>query len=176
MANDSVQDKLSRTRKPRVHITYNVEVGDAIELKELPFVMGVMGDFTGKPDKDVPRLMDRKFVEITPDNFDDVLKKIRPHVDFAVDNKLISDPKAGQIKVDLTFEKLTDFEPDQVAQKIPPLKELLDLRTRLADLRGSLQGNARLDEMLHEVVTNTEKRQQLSNELGLKPREGDKNG
>ena len=175
MANDSVQDKLSRTRKPRVHITYEVDVEGATQLKELPFVMGVLGDFTGVRKEALPRLMDRKFIEITPDNFNDVLKKLKPHIDFTVANKLSDDPK-GQLKVDLTFEKLTDFEPDQVAEKIPELKKLLELRTRLSDLRGSLQGNSKLDELLNEVVTNTEKRQRLSDELGLKQGEGDKNG
>lgn len=165
MAKESTQKKLSRVRAPRVHITYDVEVGDAIELKELPFVMGVFGDFTGQPEQPLPKMGDRKFVEVTPDNFDQVLEKMSPHVAFSVDNKLSND--GSQLKVNLNFKELADFEPEQVANKIEPLKKLLDLRTKLSDLRGSLQGNDKLDEMLHDVVSNTEKRQKLSSELGL---------
>jgi type VI secretion system protein ImpB len=119
-------------------------------------------------------LGDRKFVEVTPDNFDQVLEKMSPHLAFSVDNKLSKD--AGQLKVNLNFKELADFEPEQVATKIEPLKKLLDLRTKLSDLRGSLQGNDKLDEMLHDVVSNTEKRQQLSSELGLDKDKGGNNG
>ncbi len=174
MAKESTQKKLSRVRAPRVLITYDVEVGDAIELKELPFVMGVFGDFTGQPEQPLPLLKDRKFVEVTPDNFDQVLEKMSPHLAFSVDNKLSKD--GGQLKVNLNFKELADFEPEQVATKIEPLKKLLDLRTNLSDLRGSLQGNDKLDEMLHDVVSNTEKRQKLSSELGLGKDKGGSNG
>lgn len=174
MARESTQQKLSRVRAPRVHITYDVEVGDAIELKELPFVMGVFGDFTGQPEQPLPRMMDRKFVEVTPDNFDQVLDKMSPHVAFSVDNKLSND--GSQLKVNLNFKELADFDPEQVATKIEPIKKLLDLRAKLSDLRGSLQGNDKLDEMLHDVVSNTEKRQQLSSELGLDKDKGGNNG
>jgi type VI secretion system protein ImpB len=174
MAKESTQKKLSLVRSPRVHITYDVEVGDAIELKELPFVMGVFGDFTGEPEQPMPVLRDRKFVEVTPDNFDQVLEKMSPHLAFSVDNKLSKD--AGQLKVNLNFKDLADFEPEQVATKIEPLKKLLDLRTNLSDLRGSLQGNDKLDDMLHDVVSNTEKRQKLSSELGLDKDKGGSNG
>ncbi|HLJ86709.1 MAG TPA: type VI secretion system contractile sheath small subunit [Candidatus Angelobacter sp.] len=174
MAKESVQQKLARVRAPRVHITYDVEIGDAIELKELPFVMGVLGDFTGQPKEQLPRLGDRKFVEVTPDNFDQVLEKMTPHVAFSVPNRLTDSPDAGDIKVDLSFRELADFDPEQVARQVKPLRELLDLRTKLADLRGSLQGNDRLDEMLHEIVNNTEKRQKLSGELGLNQGTGGK--
>ncbi len=166
MAKESTQHKLDRVRSPRVQITYDVEVGDAIETKELPFVMGVLGDLTGQPEKPLAALKDRKFVEINPDNFDTVLKGMNPHLAYSVANKLSDDPNAGQLKVDLKFESLDDFSPDNVAKQVGPLKELLDLRTRLSDLRGSLQGNDKLDEMLFEAVTNTEKRDKLRAELG----------
>lgn len=166
MAKESTQHKLDRVRSPRVQITYDVEVGDAIETKELPFVMGVLGDLTGQPEKPLAALKDRKFVEINPDNFDTVLKGMNPHLAYSVANKLSDDPNAGQLKVDLKFESLDDFSPDAVAKQVGPLKELLDLRTRLSDLRGSLQGNDKLDEMLFEAVTNTEKRDKLRAELG----------
>ncbi len=173
MARESVQQKLSRVRPPRVHITYDVEIGDALEIKELPFVMGVLGDFTGQPAQALPRLAERKFVEVTPDNFDEVLDKMSPRLAFSVPNRLSDDPNAGQLKVELNFHELSDFDPEQVAKQVQPLKELLDLRTKLSDLRGSLQGNAKLDDMLHEIVNNTEKRQRLSSELGLSGNKGD---
>lgn len=173
MARESVQQKLSRVRSPRVQITYDVEIGGAIEVKELPFVMGVLGDFTGQPLEALPRLAERKFVEVTPDSFDEVLDKMSPRVTFSVPNRLRDDPDAGQLKVELNFHQLSDFDPEQVAKQVRPLKELLDLRTKLSDLRGSLQGNTKLDDMLHEIVNSTEKRQKLSSELGLGGSKGD---
>jgi type VI secretion system protein ImpB len=168
MAKESTQHKLDRVRSPRVHITYDVEIGDAIELKELPFVMGVLGDLTGQPEQPLAALKDRKFVEINPDNFDTVLKGMNPHLAFSVPNKLSDDPNAGQVGVNLKFESLDDFSPENVAKQVGPLKELLDLRTRLSDLRGSLQGNDKLDEALFEAVSNTESRAKLQAELGAK--------
>jgi len=165
---ESLQHKLDRVRSPRVHITYDVETGGAIEKKELPFVMGVFGDFTGMPAEPLPRLKDRKFVEIGPDNFDSVLAAMKPHLQFRVENKLSEDPDAGQLGVDLHFQSLDDFEPTNVARQIKPLKELLDLRTKLADLRGSLQGNDKLDEILQETLRNTDKLDRLKSELSAK--------
>ena len=176
MARQSTQHKLDRVRSPRVHITYDVEVGGAIELKELPFVMGVLGDFTGQPVEAMARLKDRKFVEVTPDNFDSVLAGMKPHLAFSVDNKLSDDPDAGQIKVDLNFKSMQDFEPEQVARQVKPLRELLELRTKLSDLRGSLQGNDKLDEALADVIGNTEKQAKLKSELGLDKGDGGNNG
>jgi type VI secretion system protein ImpB len=166
MARESTQHKLDRVRSPRVHITYDVEIGDAIELKELPFVMGVLGDLTGQPEQPLAALKDRKFVEINPDNFDTVLKGMQPHLSFSVPNRLTDDPSAGQIGVNLHFESLDDFSPENVAKQVAPLKDLFELRTRLSDLRGSLQGNDKLDEALFEAVSNTEKREKLRAELG----------
>ncbi len=172
MARESMQQKLSRVRAPRVQITYDVEVGNAIELKELPFVMGVLGDLTGQPEQPLAALKDRKFVEINPDNFDQVLKGMAPHLKFTVANKLSSDPNAGQIGVDLHFEKFEDFSPGRVAEQVGPLKELLDLRTRLSNLRGSLQGNDALDKALFDAVSKTEELNKLRSEIGKT--EGDK--
>ncbi len=174
MAKESTQQKLSRVRPPRVHITYDVQVGDAIENKEIPFVMGVLGDFTGQPEQPLAKVKDRKFVEVTPDNFDTVLAGMNPHTAFSVENKLSDDSSAGQLKVDLHFKSLEDFEPEQVARQVKPLRELLELRTKLADLRGSLQGNDKLDELLLESITNTEKLAKLRTELDLpkKPERG----
>lgn len=166
MAKQSTQHKLDRVRPPRVHVTYDVEVGDAIELKELPFVMGVLGDFTGQPTEPLPRLRDRKFVEVNPDNFDSVLEGMKPHLSFSVENKLSEDSNAPQLKVDLHFKSMDDFEPENVARQVKPLKELLDLRTKLSDLRGSLQGNDKLEELLLDAVGDKTKLDKLKKEMG----------
>jgi type VI secretion system protein ImpB len=163
---ESVNKKLERVRAPRVHIKYDVETGGAIEMKELPFVMGVLGDFTGHPAEPLAKLKDRKFVEITPDNFDDALKSMKPHLQFAVDNVLSEEPDAGKLGVDLKFESLDDFSPDRVAQQVEPLRKLLELRQSLADLRGSLQGNEKLDEILQTTLSSEEKLDKLRNEIG----------
>jgi type VI secretion system protein ImpB len=165
MARESAQHKLDRVRPPRVHITYDVEVGDAIEIKELPFVLGVLGDFTGMPEQPLPRLRERKFVEIGPDNFDKVLAAMNPHLAFSVENKLSEDPDAGQLRVNLGFKSLEDFEPENVAKQVKPLKELLDLRTKLADLRGSLMGNDKLEEILLGTVADADKLSKLKSEM-----------
>jgi type VI secretion system protein ImpB len=165
MARESTQHKLDRVRSPRVHITYDVETGGAIELKELPFVVGVLGDFTGQPVEPLPKLKERKFVEVNPDNFDTVLEGMKPHLAFSVENKLSDEPDAANLKVDLNFKSMDDFEPENVARQIKPLKELLDLRTRLSDLRGSLQGNDKLEELLLDAVGNTEKLDKLKTEI-----------
>jgi type VI secretion system protein ImpB len=165
MGRDSTQHKLDKVRPPRVQITYDVQVGDAIELKELPFVMGVLGDYTGHPTEPLPKLKERKFVEIDPDNFDKVLEAMKPHLNLSVKNLLSDDPNAGNLKLDLTFKSMDDFEPGNIAKQVPPLKELLDLRTRLSDLRGSLQGNEKLEEQLLEAVSDTEKLNKLKAEL-----------
>ncbi len=151
-----------------MQITYDVEVGDAIEIKELPFVVGVLGDFTGQPEAPLPKLKDRKFVEIGPDNFDSVLDGMKPHLAYAVENKLSDDPDAANLKVDLRFKSMEDFEPANVAKQIKPLKELLDLRTRLSDLRGKLQGNDELDELLLDAVNSSDKMSKLKGEIGDK--------
>jgi type VI secretion system protein ImpB len=166
MARESTQHKLDRVRSPRVQITYDVEIGGAIELKELPFVVGVLGDFTGQPEKPLAKLKERKFVEVNPDNFDTVLDGMKPHLAFSVENKLSEEPDAPNLKVDLKFAKMEDFEPQNVARQVKPLKELLDLRTRLSDLRGTLQTNDQLSEALLETVNNTEKLNKLRGELG----------
>lgn len=167
MARQSTQHKIDRVRPPRVQITYDVEVGDAIEIKELPFVMGVMGDFTGQPTEPLARLKDRKFVEVNPDNFDSVLANMKPHLAFSVDNKL-SDDTDARLKVDLNFKSMDDFSPEAVARQVGPLRELLELRDRLRDLRGNMQGNDKLEEMLREAVTDKDKLARLRAELGVK--------
>lgn len=166
MARESTQTKLSRVRPPRVQISYEVNTGDAIEIKEIPFVMGVLGDFTGQPTEPLEELKKRKFVDVTPDNFDDVLAKMKPHLAFSVDNKLSDAPDAGKLKVDLNFRALEDFDPENVARQVPALREMLDMRRKLSDLRGSLQTNDALEKELQDVVNNTEKMTKLKEELG----------
>jgi type VI secretion system protein ImpB len=171
---DGTQKKLERVRPPRVAISYEVETGGAIEKKELPFLMGVMGDFSGQPTEPLARLKDRKFVEVTPDNFDDVLASMQPHLAFTVENKLSEDAEAPKLAVDLNFRSMDDFSPDAVAKQVKPLRELLELRTQLSDLRGSLQTNEKLDEVLQATLGDAEKMNKLRGELGLK--EGESHG
>ena len=135
---------------------------------------GVLGDFTGQPEQPLPKLKDRKFVEVNPDNFDTVLEGMKPHLSCNVEIKLSDDPDAPQLKVDLRFRKMEDFEPGNVAKQVKPLKELLDLRTRLSDLRGQLQGNDKLEEVLLDAVGNTEKLDKLKGEI--EPKGGGSNG
>ena len=136
--------------------------------------MGVLADLSGNPADALPRLRDRKFVEVTPDNFDSVLKSMKPRVNFTVDNKLQPGQEgAGKLAVDMTFESLDDFSPENVAKNVGPLKELLDLRTKLADLRGTLQGNDKLDEILQNTLNDAAAMKRLESEMGS---QGDGNG
>lgn len=174
MPRESAQHKLDRVRPPRVHLTYDVEVGGAIEVKELPFAMGVLGDFTGQPTEPLAKLKDRKFVEVTPDNFDTVLEGMKPHLAYSVPNMLSDDPNE-QLKVDLNFKSLDDFDPEHVARQVKPLNELLQLRQKLSDLRGNLAGNDKLDDVLQQTISNTDKMDKLRSELGLNKPEGGSN-
>jgi len=160
MGKESTQKKLSRVRPPRVQITYDVEIGDAIETKELPFVMGVLGDYSGHSKDPLPKLKERKFVQIDRDNFDEVLKGMAPRLAMKVDNKLKED--GSQMSVELNFEALSDFEPQNVVAQVEPLKKLLDARKRLSDLRNKMVGNDKLEELLDEVVRDTEKLREIS--------------
>ena len=160
MSKESTQKKLSRVRPPRVQITYDVEIGDAIETKELPFVLGVLGDYSGHSKNPLPKMKERKFVQIDRDNFDEVLKGMAPRLAIKVDNKLEDDN--SQLAMELNFNELADFEPQNVVAQVEPLKRLLEARTRLADLRNKLAGNDKLEELLDEVVRDTEKLRQIS--------------
>ena len=161
---DSVQKRLEKVRPPRVQLTYDVEIGDAIEQKELPFVVGVLGDFTGTqdPDKPLPKLKDRKFVNVDLDNFDDVIKGMAPAASYRVKNKL--GEGGGEFAVNLKFDKIDDFRPEAVVQQVEPLRKLLDARTKLADLRNKLAGNEKLEDILGDVLGNTEKLKKLGDE------------
>lgn len=161
---ESIQHKIDRVRPPRVQITYDVEVGGAIELKELPFVIGVMGDFVGKPEEPLPALKNRKFVEIDPDNFNQVLAGMKPRVAFTVENKMQDD--GSKVGVDLKFTNIEDFEPDNVVQQIDPLRKLVEARQKLSDLRAKMDGNEKLESMLNDIIGDAGKQKELSDALG----------
>jgi len=162
---ESLQHKLDRVRPPRVHITYDVEIGDAIEMKELPFVIGVVGDFSGKPEQPLPALKNRKFVEIDRDNFNQVLAGMKPRLAYRVDNKLSND--GSSLNVELRFNSIEDFEPDRVVQQVEPLRKLVEARQRLSDLLSKMDGNDRLEELLQEIIQNTGAQRELGAALGL---------
>jgi type VI secretion system protein ImpB len=162
---ESIQQKINRIRPPRVHITYDVEVGGAIEMKELPFVLGVLGDFSGNPEEALPRLRDRKFVEIDRDNFDDVLAGMKPRLVTKVDNKLQDD--GSQLGVELKFRSISDFEPDQLVQQVEPLRKLVELRQNLSDLLAKTDGNDKLGDLLQTVLQSTDDQKKLGQELGI---------
>lgn len=162
MAKESTQKKLSRVRPPRVQITYDVEIGDAIETKELPFVLGVLGDYSGQPKKPLPKLKERKFVEVDRDNFDEVLKGMAPRLQMRVDNQLKKD--GSEMGVELNFSSLEDFSPESVVNQIDPMRKLLEVRGRLADLRNKISGNDKLEDLLDEIVRDTQKLKQISAE------------
>jgi type VI secretion system protein ImpB len=170
MARESTQHKLDRIRPPRVHITYDVEIGDAIEMKELPFVVGVLADLSGKPDAPLPRVKDRKFVEIDRDNFNAVLRGMQPRLAFRVDNKLTDDDT--KLSVELRFNNMDDFEPEAVVNQVEPLRKLIETRRQLAALLAKTDGNDRLSERLQEIIGNTEMLQQLGKEAGVEAPDG----
>jgi type VI secretion system protein ImpB len=169
-AKESLQHKIDRVRPPRVQITYDVETGGAIQLKELPFVLGVLGDFSGKPEEPLPQLKNRKFVEIDPDNFNQVLAGMKPRVAFTTDNKLQDD--GSKIGVDLKFSTIEDFEPDNVVQQVEPLRKLVEARQKLSDLRSKMDGNDKLENLLSDIIADTEKQKALSSQLGLEGGDG----
>jgi type VI secretion system protein ImpB len=161
---DSVFDKKARVRPPRVHITYEVETGGAMVMKEIPFVMGVMSDLAGQPKDKPEKIKDRKFVEIDRDNFDDVLKSMKPRLAVPVDNTLKDD--GSELAVELNFEKLSDFGPESIVQQIKPLSDLQDVRNQLKDLLGRMEGNDRLEELLGAISQNEGVREKLKDLLG----------
>jgi type VI secretion system protein ImpB len=165
VARESTQHKLDRVRPPRVHITYDVEIGDAIELKELPFVVGVLADLSGKPDEPLPRLRDRKFIDIDRDNFDAVLRGMKPRLAFRVDNKLTNDDT--NLAIELRFNSIEDFEPERVVEQVESLKKLLEIRKQLSGLLAKLDGNDRLGARLQEIITTTELLQRVGKEAGV---------
>jgi type VI secretion system protein ImpB len=156
---ESTQHKLDRVRPPRVQITYDVELGGAIEKKELPLVIGILADLSGKPDQPLPKFKERKFVELDKDNFDQVLGSIGPRVAFSVENKLSNN--GTNINVELRFRTMEDFGPLNIVNQVTPLRKLFEARGRLSDLLAKLDGNDELDSLLQEVVSNNDSLKQL---------------
>lgn len=155
MANrDSVQKRIAKVRPPRVQMTYDVEVGDALENKELPFVVGVMGDFGGNPAQPQKRLKERNFVNIDSSNFDEVLAGVNPVLQFQAPDRLGGE---GEFSVSLNFQSMHDFRPEAIVRQVEPLARLLEARGKLADLRNKLAGNDHLEDLLTDVLQNTEK-------------------
>jgi len=171
MGKESTQHKLDRIRAPRVHITYDVETGGAIQMKELPFVMGILADLSGKPEDPLPKLKDRKFVEIDRDNFNSVLKGMKPRLAYNVANKLKNDD--SKMGVELRINSMDDFEPEQVINQVEPLKKLLDVRRQLFELLGKTDGNDKLNERLQEIISNTDSLQQIAKDAGIEAPSGE---
>jgi len=162
---ESLQEKLGRVRKPRVHITYDVETGGAIQMKELPFIVGIMANLSGQPEDpdSVPPLKERKFTEIDRDNFNDIMHKAQPRCVVDVPNRLSADEETTSIV--LQFESMDDFLPNKLVEQVPALKELLDSRQRLADLKSKLDGNDPLAKLLNNAVEQTESRKSLKDDV-----------
>ena len=156
---DGTQHALSRIRPPRVQVTYDVETGGAIEKKELPFIVGVMADLAGERHDALSPLAERKFSEIDRDNLNEVMASIKPTVALSVPNTISEE--GGNVNVELTFRSMDDFSPLNVIKKVKPLKELYEARSRLNDLLAKLDGNDDLDQLLGDVVSNTERQKEM---------------
>lgn len=164
MGTESIHKKLERVRKPRVHITYDVETEGAVISKELPFVMGVMGDFTGNnPGEALKSVKDRKFIQVESDNLNEVMSKMAPGLRFKVDNTLQDDTTS--LPVDLQFRSMDDFEPGRVVEQIEPLRNLMETRNKLRDLLTKADRSEELESLLEKVLQSTDDMEQLSQEL-----------
>lgn len=170
---DSIHDKLKRVRKPRVHITYDLETNGGVTKKEIPFVMGVMGDYSGD-NADKKPLKDRKFSQIDRDNFDDVMSNVAPQVAMKVANTL--EGNGTEMAVSLNFNSIEDFEPHKIVDKIEPLKQLMDTRNKLRDLLTKADRSDKLESLLEEILSNTQTLSALSKELGGGKDDKDKGG
>jgi len=162
---ESVQSKLSRVRKPRVHITYDVETEGAVVVKELPFVVGVMGDFSGTPTEPLKPLKDRKFVSIDRDSFDEVMKRMTPGVQMRVANTLADD--GSELAVNLKFSSIEDFEPARIVEQVEPLKKLLDTRNKLRELLSAVDRADNLEGELEKLLQDAEQMKKLAGEMGV---------
>jgi type VI secretion system protein ImpB len=162
----SIHDKLERVRKPRVHITYQVETEGAVVEKELPFVVGVLGDFSGNPTSPLKPLKDRKFIQIDRDNFNDIMGRMTPGLNLKVENTLAAD--GSEIPVQLKFSSMDDFEPGRVVQQVEPLRKLLDTRDKLRDLLSKVDRSEDLEGLLERVMQSTEEMKKLAGEVQAK--------
>ncbi len=159
----SIHDKLERVRKPRVHIKYEVETEGAVIEKELPFVVGVLGDFSGDPTEQLKPFGERKFIQIDRDNFDDVMKRLTPGLNLRVENTIEGAGK--EMAVSLKFEKLDDFDPGAIVEQVPALKSLLDARNQLRDLLSKADRSEDLEVLLEKILQNQSDLKKLASEL-----------
>jgi type VI secretion system protein ImpB len=166
----SVHAKLNRVRKPRVHISYEVETEGAAVVRELPFVMGVMGDFSGDPTAPLQPMADRKFIQIDRDNFNDVMARMTPGLKLKVDNKLSEE--GGQMGVDLKFNSIEDFEPGRVAAQVPAMRALMETRAKLRDLMSKVDRSDELESLLEKVLKSENELKALQGQLGIESKEG----
>jgi type VI secretion system protein ImpB len=173
MATGSIQDKLSRVRKPRVHIIYDVETEGAVVQKELPFVVGIMGDFSGDPTQPLKPLNDRKFVQIDRDNLNEVMAKMTPGLRMKVENTLADD--GSEMSVELAFKSMADFEPAAVVEQVEPLRKLLDVRNQLRDLLSKADRSQDLENLLEQILTNEGQLDALNKQLGVSSEKGEAN-
>jgi len=170
----SIHDKLARVRKPRVHITYQVETGGAMVEKELPFVVGVLGDFSGNPTQPLKPLKDRKFIQIDRDNFNDILSRMTPGLNMKVENTLKGD--GSEIPVALKFNAMDDFEPANVVKQVEPLRKLQEARDKLRDLLAKVDRSDDLENLLERVLQSSDDLKKLQAEMGAKSAEGAEGG
>lgn len=168
---ESIHKKLNRVRKPRVHISYDVETEGAIVKKELPFVVGVMGDFSGDSKTPLKPLKDRRFVQIDRDNFDEVLKSMTPGLNVKVKNTLKGDD--SEFAVDLKFESMKDFEPAAIVNQIEPLKKLMETRNKLRDLSTKADRSEELEDILERVLNNEADLNDLAKAVDADTKEGE---
>jgi len=164
----SIHDKLKRVRPPRVHITYDVETEGAVVEKELPFVVGVLGDFSGNPTEPLKPLKDRKFIQIDRDNINEVMARMTPGLNLRVENTLKGD--GSEMAVQLKFNSMDDFEPANVVKQVEPLRKLLETRDKLRDLLTKVDRSEDLENVLEQVLANTEQLKKLSADLGVEVR------
>ena len=174
MGSESVFGKKERIRPPRVHISYDVELNGAQVMKELPFVVGVMADLSGNPADPLPKPKDRKFTDIDRDNFDEVLRSMKPRLAYKVENTLADDD--SELSVELNFESMADFTPDNLVKQVAPLNDLMEVRKKLKALLSKTEGNDRLEELLDGILANTEMRDKLKDVLGAEAPDGSKEG
>lgn len=162
---DSIQHVLDRVRKPRVHITYDVELGNAIEMKELPFVMGIMADLAGNRTSELPKLKDRKFVELDSDSFGEIMASIAPRISLEVPSRMPGAAEADTLSIVLNFKSMDDLGPLQIAKQVHGLSDYCDSRVRLSDLLAKLDGNDVLHTILKDVMTSPDKLAQMKKDL-----------
>lgn len=163
----SIHEKLQRVRKPRVHIKYEVETEGAVVEKELPFVVGVLGDFSGDPTGELKPLKDRKFIQIDRDNFNDVMRRMTPGLNIRVENTLKGD--GSEMPVSLRFDSMDDFEPGRIVSQVEPLRRLQETRDQLRDLLSKADRSEDLENLLEKVLSDTDQLGALQKELGITP-------